>query len=526
MTSPRSAYLLIVGLCAGLGANPSLAIDPTVLIVDQSPVPGQPGYVNLLPSHAVIRSDGQAAWGAGGSLFEGDGVGLVVRHSRDSHLTGVPLGWGVAADRENLAASESGDLAFGGFLLSDGGTTSQGYALFGSDASQNFTMLFRQGDPAPGLPSGTRFGSFVTDLGIDDAGGLVVRVPLETPTGPPFAMSIWFRGHYGSLSMLIQEGQTPPGAPLPIAQTSKPLINRDGEIAFFATDSSGADLIVVSDSAGALRTLIREGDANPAGMIGTNLRAICCGQPFRPIAWSASGVVFAALLEVGVGGVGVDNDAVIVASDGSGGLRVVAREGEPIPGRPGVVWGQLNSAVNNDAGAIAIHQAYTSFDKEIVLHLPDADPILIAKDGQFAPGFPPGISIGDLGADNGLLFLNDAGAISFVARAQPASGFPSRLTRFVRTAAGVLSRVAATGDVVEVAPGDFRVVSDFSIGSLDEAGNVLLDLFQTSPWGGNVGMATAIYAVPEPDVTCMVPIGAMMIALANRGRRPAANLDG
>ena len=255
-------------------------------------------------------------------------------------------------------------------------------------------------------------------------------------------------------------------------------------------------------------------------MIGTKLRSICCGLPYRPITWSASGVAFAAYLEAGIGGVDFANDSVIVASDGSGGLRVVAREGDPIPGRPGFVWGQLNGAVINDVGQIAFHQAYSADDKEIILYGPDADPILVAKDGQPAPGFLPGTSIGSLEDDFYLpLSLNNAGAISFVARAEPTSG-PYRLTRFVRTAAGVLSRVAATGDTVQIAPGELRTVSDLSIGSLDEAGNVLLDLYEWDPIrSGHVGLATAIYAAPEPTLAAMISLGTMALALFGGRRR-------
>ncbi len=524
MTIRSFSFGTFLVLGALLAASSGFAINPSIVIVADTPVQGHPGYAYSMPSDAVFSRDGKVVLGAGGDVFEGDGNGLTVRVSRGSHVTGTPLDLGVFAG-SHVAASDSGDLAFDGSLRDSAGLI-QASGLFASSSSGDPTLVFRENDQAPGLPVGTRFGFDIWDFAIDGSGDLVMRVPLlETPSMSLTTMSVWSRHNYGPLQLLVKQGQVPPGAPAPIAELTAPYLNRVGDIAVLANDSTGAKLILVADATGPLRTLIREGDASPAGLTGTKLRAICCGIYSRTISWSASGVAFAALLEVGFGGVDPTNDSVILASNGSGGLRVVAREGDPIPGRPGFLWGQLNSAVMNDPGQIAIFQAYTSYDKELVLFDPVAGPILVVKSGQPAPGFPPGSMMYVDGDDSDLpLSLNDAGALAFRAGVSPLRdplGFPM-VARFVRTPSGVLARVAALGDVVQIAPGDYRTIRRMSIGSLDESGNMLLDLYRYDPISTfTLGMATAIYSTPEPSTTAMVSIGAMMIVLFARRSSPS-----
>ena len=528
MTFRSLTFGLILMLGGTFSAGSGFAIGPSIVIVAGTPVQGQPGFAYALPSGAVFSRDGMIVYSAGGTIFEGDASRLTVRHRRGSHLAGIPLDLGVAADSNHIAANDSGDIAFGGWMMGSAGTT--GYALFASSASGELSSVFRANDPAPGLPVGTRFGSDVYDLVIDGTGGLVTRAPLlETPSEFLTTVSVWFRRNYGPLQLLVKQGQIPPGAPAPIAELSASYLNRVGEIAVLGTDSTGAKLILVADATGPLRTLIREGDANPAGLTGAKLRAICCGTYSRTISWSASGVAFAARLEVGFGGVDPTNDSVILASNGSGGLRVVAREGDPIPGQPGFVWGQLNSAAVNDPGQIAIFQAYTFYHKELVLFDPVAGPIVVVKTGQPAPGFPPGATMGVDGDDDSNLpfALSNSGALAFQASVSPlVDPFGlNMVARFVRTPSGVLSRVAGPGDVVEIAPGVDRMIYDMSIGSLDESGNMLLDLYRYDPISSfSLGMATAIYSTPEPSATTMVSIGAMLLGLfacrSSPSRRP------
>jgi len=49
---------------------------------------------------------GKIVLGAAGIVFEDDGGGIVVRHTRESHLAGLPIGFGVIADSERVRSKD------------------------------------------------------------------------------------------------------------------------------------------------------------------------------------------------------------------------------------------------------------------------------------------------------------------------------------------------------------------------------------------------------------------------------------
>jgi hypothetical protein len=169
-------------------------------------------------------------------------------------------------------------------------------------------------------------------------------------------------------------------------------------------------------------------------------------------------------------------------SEGGGKLAMVAREGDPAPAAPaGVNFGTLNGPpVINALGRTAFHGWLArgiegvSFDNDEGIWV-ERDSVLelVVREGSPAPGIPAA-PLFDFQWAEPEIVLNASGRLALYARFQSRSGgVPDTISGgiWAEDITGTLQLIAYTGDVLEVAPGDFRTIAGlgFAGGWIDEA---------------------------------------------------------
>ncbi len=307
---------------------------------------GNVAFRMKLTGDGVTATNNFGIWsGAPGALH------LVARQG--SQAVGLPDG----VNYQSLGLSHfntAGQMTFGAFVKGPGITTVNDAALW-SEGSGVLSVVQQDGDHAPGLPDSVRF--FGTgDSPINSAGHSVF---LGTLAGPGIDFNNdkgFWTNRSGSLELIVREGDQAPGLPSGVRfdnlafgkYTSE--INAADQIAFAAklrNSGSPNDYGIWSEGSGSLQLVVRTGDHAPGTLMDVNFLDF---EP--PELNSASKIAFEASLM----GASVDstNDSGIW-SDGFGALELVAREGAQIPDTANVVVfdGTFNSLYFNANGQTA-----------------------------------------------------------------------------------------------------------------------------------------------------------------------------
>ncbi len=154
---------------------------------------------------------------------------------------------------------------------------------------------------------------------------------------------------------------------------------------------------------------------------------------------------------------------------------------------------------------------------------------LVSRRGNQAPGTPGGVNFASIGSG---FVLNDAGQIAFLA-ALTGSGVDSTndLGIWATDRSGDLQLVAREGDLLEVAPGDFRTISAFyetlnsrstgnSDGRRSQFNNRGQLVFRASFTDGTQGIFVSNrVAIPEPSSLALAAVAATLLALGRLRRR-------
>ena len=218
------------------------------------------------------------------------------------------------------------------------------------------------------------------------------------------------------LSAAVHSGDPAPGAGegAVFASFGKPVINNAGEIAFCAGLARDTGLgIDTTNDAGiwsgppdALNLVAREGGPTPDLPTGVVFSTFC--PPDYNLRFDDSGLVgFPATLR----GPGIDagNDSAFFAGS-PGALRLVAREGDPVPGtEAGVVFGDLRlvgeQLRSGGPGEVWMRTKLVGTDgtnDTVFLGGAPGDLRLLLREGDPAPGLGPDVRVGDLMQQFGL----------------------------------------------------------------------------------------------------------------------------
>lgn len=218
-------------------------------------------------------------------------------------------------------------------------------------------------DPSSGLTqvtSATGFPPTVPNIHVlNDAGHLAYATSLTPGASVPFA--IYGPDGAGGTYEVARINGPAPGLPGPAFYTWIPgggafSLNEQGHVAYAAQLFVGLGDVTANNAWGIW-------EARGPGDIVLRHRAgdVLAGVPegvvireFGTPAFNDSGELsFLAQLQTGSGGVTNLSDGAIFGPDGSGGLRLLAREGDPVPGAPGSVWGNLLGTQLSQNGEVA-----------------------------------------------------------------------------------------------------------------------------------------------------------------------------
>lgn len=353
------------------------------------------------------------------------------------------------------------------------GTTNDTAWIFGTPG--NLGYLLREGDAVASV-GGATIGNInpqtAPRIAMNEAGAVLHDEKLTVGTGTPAVTAaddtVIFVSLGGVHTVLMREGDPAPdgaGTPLPgvfygpTQSAAVPLLANGFSMAneaAFATTLLGApattDFAYFVGSPGNVRMVARKGDVVP----GTGGETIATINPNANFA-AATGVVFGAtLVAPGTGGVTVTTDSVLLAAK-PGGVTLIAREGSPVPGLPGFVFGSMAGTANfattmrcNERGMIvwngqinngtADRNAFFSFDPlhGVQLQLMATDPL-----GVGTVSLPASVNP-SAGSDGNALGFDDDGDFVNLATLAASAG-----TVLLRGHVGSLdarpSAIAATG---------------------------------------------------------------------------------
>jgi hypothetical protein len=267
----------------------------------------------------------------------------------------------------SLRVSDAGEVAF--WATIEGGTVSPGFDGTGiwSGSAGNLALVARQGDPAPGGNGDTWF--------------IVDQYPRISPGGLLAFAAVLFgaNGHAG-----VWTGAPLPGLPPVFSAFSdyrSAFVSESEELLFTEFHSqSGGPVELRAGLPGDLRTVISDGDVAP-GLPGVPIHA---SWPWLEPRMNRPGqVAFRTETQEAVPREGL-------WSEGSGSLQLLALEGLPVPGEPGLSYDQIQGFQINDLGQTAfVADLHGLSGRGLFLTGPGETPQLVARgDGwlEVAPG--------------------------------------------------------------------------------------------------------------------------------------------
>jgi hypothetical protein len=299
-------------------------------------------------------------------------------------------------------------------LLNSGGKTAFFASLTGSgvDATNyegiwsggvgNLNLVARRGSRAAGTPTGVVFATSSNPV-LNAAGNTAFNSQISGPgVTPSNDQGIW-SGSAGSLTLVVRNGNLAPGIPgVNIWSLGHPVINEAGKTAFWS-GLSGSGVDAFNDEAlwlggaGSMHLIVRAGTQAPGAPNGANFFDF---QPSSLVLNAAERIAFVADL-IGSGVTGTNDQG--IWSDGLGTLSQIARTGSQAAGiaTTGVTYEFLSPPVLNAAGQVAFSATLSGV---------------------------------------GVTALNNLGI-------------------WGNDEQGVVKLIARTGDLLEVAPSDFRTIS-------------------------------------------------------------------
>jgi hypothetical protein len=556
----RLSIVLALAACAILQQAQTVAHAATLRTVALSgqQAPGKPDgttFTSFLPFSPLVLNDaGQTAFWArtSDSIFssgiwsEGAGsLNLVAEPGQQA--SGLPEG--VTYDTfyinsSRIVISDAGITAFNG--SSGGSAGNQGIWSSGPGSS---ALIARVGEQATGVPAGVVYAAL--DFGIpafvlNDAGQAAFSAYL---TGSGVDLSnrngIWAQRH-GNLELVARQGNHAPGTPDGVNFGNfwpGLALNKFGQTAFggFLT-GSGVDATndwgLWSEGSGSLKLVARSGSQAPGMPDG----AVFTGGfgLFGPAFNNAGQTAFVNF--VTGGGVDATNDYGIW-SESSGSLALVAREGDQAPGTPsGVNFGNFSETPLNDAGEIAFTAslAGAGVDSTNNRGLWSGAPgslALVARTGDHAPGTEDGVvfrSFTNVVSNTGPSWMfNAAGQTAFNAQLIGSDGVSAGSGIWATDRSGVLQLVARRGDLLEVAPGDFRTTTGVTFlvdrftnptGNSDGRPSAFNNLGQLAFYAGFTDGTFGVFvsnrvAIPEPSAISTILMGTLCLNFHRRRNR-------
>jgi hypothetical protein len=388
----KSVAALAAAWACAVGAVHAQSLVVTsgnVIATDTDPAPGLPGLTfggsSALTSAPLLGGGGNVFFrgritGPGinafneRALFYGDtraNLQLVLRS--DDPAPGIPgatirTAFGTGVDG-TPHTSENGNFLFGATVQGTGVTSANDTVYYAGTISGGYSILAREGDPAPGTAGATLSSAFSSastqSTGINDSGTCFFKSSL---TGGDVVGTTnneaWYYGTPGSLSIVVRKGDTYDGGVHFLSTTTGlgfiSQMNASGQFMHEetlsqtlgsspATPASDKVLMIYTPGFGN-QVILREGDAAPGTGGGTfNTPTDNWTVNNSALSFNSSGQTISRL---DVLGGTVSNGVFVIAA---GGVTPVALVGDVAPGTGGLTFATFNnsSCQINNAGEVA-----------------------------------------------------------------------------------------------------------------------------------------------------------------------------
>lgn len=474
--------------------------------------------------------------------------------------------------------NDVGNVAFPATLIGTGVIPGSASGLWTESAS-GLRIIVRAGDHAIGLGTGVNYGSF-SNVVINHDVQAAFLVPVSN-----FSTAVYSEGQ-GALRLVAHQGDQPPGFSLSKFSLISPLsMNKGGQTAFIGLVSGGSynlDPGIWSDRSGPLQLIIRSGDTAP-GIPGQRIRALSGGllndavslndlgqlvftaqtfDLFLPSAiYSEQSGVFTLLVRSGqvplpdapgvtfsllrnakanisgqimfygdLTGTGVDssNNSGLWTKTGDS-FHLVAREGSPAAGTSlGINNGMFFDSRFNGIGEVTftgslLGAGIVDTNNTALWTEHNGTQVLIAREGDSAPGLASNIRFGDFSNASGAIGLqvNKSGQVAFESiLTGPGVTDSNDRSIWATDRAGNLRLVAREGDLFDVnddpAVEDVRTISRTSLNrfggngedgngtSFNDAGKLVIALDFTDTTSG---VFVIDMSVPEPSAIILLAAG-------------------
>jgi hypothetical protein len=445
-----------VGLAADKAVRWKIASDGTTLpvVISGQIAPGNPAGMTFNPLNYPLQldNDGKAAFFADVRLTTGSNeVGVwaqrasVLQHFAltDAPMPGVSSRY-VPWRFTELLHGTAGHLAVSAVMddKSTSALTSKPAIWSGLDSLQ---LVATTDQPAPGMPSGTRFVNVNSARAINGHGTLAFTATVSGPgTTGDTNTAFWLADTNGPQSVV-----------------------REGDIAPDSNDARFGDIFTLDVSINDADQFVFQADLAGPLVSEANAPAVYAGDHLT--------------------------------------LRKVARRGDttPVAGLNFDDW--MSRTVINAQGKVAFFSNVTDgTTKSGAIWSEGLEGLhIVAKESDQAPGLPDGQSFGALLAGGSQHVINAAGQVAFIA-GYGGQGFGTGI--WAEDRAGKLHLIAHQGQTIEVAPGDFRTIDQLVFlgdsGSQDgrprgfnDRGQIVFSARVAGGWG--VFLSNKV-AIPEP----------------------------
>jgi hypothetical protein len=464
---PRLLFLAL--LIAPLSAAAIPAATPIAFVGDA--VPGVPGEAFSSNFGGSVNDSGRVAFS---SNIPSGGQGIWIWDIASGGtptpvlLPGPsPIG-PIGAEIERAVTREitpSGLIGIEGtFRTGPGGVTSSTDAFLGSFAtSTGHTLVVQEGGSAPGLPGYTLVllpGDSIADW--NGAGEVVQSI---AAFAPPFSISslLYHFDSSAGLTPLVLPGDPVPGDPTRVILGGGVIhaINEAGDIGFASSTAAalgetGDATLFGPDGAGGFRELIRVNGQAPGFPDGATVRFIPGGGSFSMN--EVGDMAFTADLFVGGGGLTAADNSGLWVAEASGAIELRYREGDPVPGRPGLVFGpfagdpEINASGDlAHAGSLALDVGGVTTSDNGVLLVPNGAGKLVvyARENDANP-----LLAGERWGGFDVLALGDDGGLIF----QGNDNVTSRTRLYHRAPSGALTLLAGQDLDIDLGGGDVRTI--------------------------------------------------------------------
>jgi len=290
---------------------------------------------------AVAYADGYSSgpYFAGRDLFVPDGTGGYVHVAGLGDPAPSLPGETLSNQHSDTAVlTASGELTFRASLLDSDGVYGNDGGIWRPDGAGGIELLARDNDPLPGVP-----GAIYEDPILIAAGNVAGDVVLQAGYGA--YADLLAASPTGPVSLLARVGETAPGSQsgAAFASLGRAVVTDAGMAAFTGLTTASESGIWAAERDGEVQLLFSSGGLLPGSS------DVLMGQLSNVQLEDSGQMAFVANL---FGGGVTAGTSALVGPDGQGGLRVLARSDDPLPGVPGARFGRFLDIAMNAAGDV------------------------------------------------------------------------------------------------------------------------------------------------------------------------------